>query len=78
MTWEEFLNKKVKEERRVQTNIDCPKCGRKIYWDSTFVLTSFPAKYAYWCSCGWYDYAPFKYEVMKDDKERGNFRVNKV
>lgn len=68
MTWEEFLDKKVEGKYQVQTDIDCPKCGRKIYWDSTIVLTSFPAKYTYWCSCGWCDYAPLKYEVRENDK----------
>ena len=63
MTWDEFLDRKVEEDYtgQVQTNIECPKCGRKIYWDSTIVLTSYPAKYSYWCSCGWNDTAPLRW-----------------
>ena len=70
MTWEEFLDKKVEGfTGQMQTDIDCPKCGRKIYWDSTLVLTSYPAKYSYWCSCGWSDTAPLRWKkVMKNDK----------
>lgn len=55
MTWDEFLNKNIESQHngQVLTDIDCPKCGRKIYFDRTIVLTSYPAKFRYWCSCGW-------------------------
>lgn len=60
MTWDEFLNKDVSNSYngQVLTDIDCPKCGRKIYYDSTIILTTYPDKYKYWCSCGWVDFAP--------------------
>ena len=55
MTWNEFLNKNIEYQHngQVRTDIDCPECGRKIYFDSTIILTTYPAKFHYWCSCGW-------------------------
>lgn len=55
MTWDEFLNKDIESQHtgQVRTDIDCPECGRKIYFDRTIILTSYPSKYRYWCSCGW-------------------------
>lgn len=60
MTWDEFLNENVESALNGQekTDILCPKCGRRIYLDKTVVLTSYPAKYIYWCSCGWRNSAP--------------------
>ena len=55
MTWEEVLNKNIGSNYngQVLTDIICPECGRNIYMDKTMVLTSYPEKYRYWCSCGW-------------------------
>lgn len=53
MTWEELLNQHIKYDGQILTDIDCPKCGRKIYLDDRIVLTTYPAKYYYWCPCGW-------------------------
>lgn len=55
MIWDDFLNKDVSSRYngQIKTDIECPKCGRKIYYDSTKVLTTYPVKYSYWCSCGW-------------------------
>lgn len=55
MTWDEFLNKNIEYQHngQVRTDIVCPECGRKIYFDSTIILTTYPAKFHYWCSCGW-------------------------
>lgn len=55
MMWEEFLDHSVDTEYNGQrkTDIQCPKCGRNIYIDLTVVLTSYPCKYHYWCTCGW-------------------------
>ena len=63
MTWEEFLNEDISSSYngQVQTDIPCPKCGRNIYLDTTIILTSYPGKYGYWCSCGWKGYAPKKW-----------------
>lgn len=64
MTWEEFLDVKVEEDftGQVHTDIECPKCGRKIYLNNMIVLTSYPVKYAYWCSCGWEGTAPLRWK----------------
>lgn len=64
MEWDEFKNKPVDEylTGQVLTDIKCPDCGRNIYWDSTIILTSYPVKYKYWCSCGWSDYAPTEWK----------------
>lgn len=55
MKWEEFLDENIESSYngQIQTDIKCPKCGRNIYLNNTIVLTSYPAKYSYWCSCGW-------------------------
>lgn len=55
MEWSEFLDQNISNNYngQVLTDINCPKCGRKIYYDRTIVLTSYPEKYRYWCSCGW-------------------------
>lgn len=69
MKWEDFLNTglKLDKEGQLETDIECPKCGRKIFFDSTIILTTYPEKYRYWCSCGWVGYAPFKRLVNKDE-----------
>lgn len=63
MTWDELLSMDVasKYNGQVRTDIQCPQCGRYIYLDNTMILTSFPAKYRYWCSCGWTDCAHIKW-----------------
>ena len=56
MTWDEFLDTKIIDATytgQILTDIECPKCGRTIYLDSTRCLSSYPGKYRYWCSCGW-------------------------
>lgn len=55
MTWDELLNMKFENgyDGQVLTDIDCPQCGRKIYLDARIILTTYPGKYSYWCSCGW-------------------------
>lgn len=55
MKWDEFdnANVSVATNGQVQTDIECPVCGKKILWDSRVVLTSLPPKYCYWCPCGW-------------------------
>ena len=56
MKWEEFARKTtecVTYNGQILTNIDCPRCGKKIYYDSRVVLTTSPVQYQYWCECGW-------------------------
>ena len=63
MTWSEFLDKDISNNfnNQILTDIDCPKCGRKIYHDATVVLLTYPSKYKYWCSCGWQSFAHHKW-----------------
>ena len=55
MKWDEFKQQAgtVIIDGQILTDIECPKCGRRIIWDSRVELTSFPPKYYYWCECGW-------------------------
>jgi len=63
MTWDNFLAQNITHnyDEQVKTDIDCPKCGKKIYFDTTVVLTSYPPQYKYWCDCGWCDNAYVKW-----------------
>lgn len=63
MKWNEFLDNKLDFDHtgQIQTDIECPKCGRNIYLNTTIILTTYPAKYSYWCACGWQDCAPTKW-----------------
>ena len=63
MTWSEFLDKNASSgyNGQIQTDIECPECGRKIYLDIMIVLPSYPGKYKYWCPCGWTGYAPTRW-----------------
>lgn len=56
MKWDEFDNNvglAFAADGQVQTDIECPICGKKVLWDSRIVLTSLPPQYSYWCTCGW-------------------------
>lgn len=56
MTWEDFkIEKNFEYNTGFQiTDIECPKCGEKIYMDTTIVLTSIPPKHRYCCmKCFW-------------------------
>lgn len=56
MTWEEFKQEKnFKYNTGFEiTNIECPKCGEKIYKDVTKVLTTYPPMHRYVCmKCFW-------------------------
>ena len=57
MKWEDKIKEDAKVEFfpcRIKTNIECPKCGRKIYKRTDITLTTYPAQYKYECSCGWW------------------------
>ena len=61
MKWDEF-NKMISidtwEETRSQVNIECPKCGAKLFRRNDIVLTSNPPKYQYECDkCNWVGYS---------------------
>ena len=65
MTWDEFLNTPIPQSKgQIETDIECPKCGRNVYLDNTIILTSYPAKYCYWCSCGWSGSGPAKWSKL--------------
>lgn len=56
MKWDEFdngANVSLMASDQVRTDIECPVCGEKVFWDSRVVLTSLPPQYCYWCKCGW-------------------------
>lgn len=61
MNWDEFKENAKKECKGLatteQTDIDCPKCGKKVWKRLDIVLTSFPLQYQYECECGWIGYA---------------------
>lgn len=64
MTWDEWRNKlKIPDDyiTQIETSIECPQCGKHIYFDSTIVLLSNPPQYKYWCECGWVEYSRVKW-----------------
>ena len=59
MTWNDFLLRKLPCDptvTRVKTDIDCPKCGAKIWKRVDRILASNPPQYQYECDCGWTGY----------------------
>lgn len=60
MKWEEFEKQYPQTSSYTnlkETDIDCPRCGKKIFKRLDIVLTSYPAQYQYECKCGWIGYA---------------------
>ena len=56
MKWEEYQKNQLMDDKRdwVETCIECPDCGEKIYKNSTLVLTSMPPQFHYKCfNCNW-------------------------
>lgn len=54
MKWEDFKKEKDDIPQTLQlTDIECPKCGKKIFRRTDVVLTTFPPMYKYECRCGW-------------------------
>ena len=59
MKWEEFKKDRVEKMSKgllnaVETDIECPICGKCIYKDMSLVLTSYPPQHRYFCAeCGW-------------------------
>lgn len=60
MKWED-IEKQYPETwvytNRELTDIDCPKCGKKLFKRTDIVLTSYPPQYQYECECGFVGYA---------------------
>lgn len=74
MKWEQLLDEPIANDYsdQIQTDIECPECGRKIYLDTTIVLTSYPCQYRYWCTCGWSGTAHIKWSKdMRNEVEDG-------
>lgn len=57
MKWEDFKKDVEVYElypQYVPTDIECPKCGKQIYEDTTIEYLTNPPKHDYYCfSCGW-------------------------
>lgn len=62
MTWEEFEKANNDREafwfndKRRLTEIECPKCGQKLYERLDIVLASYPPQRQFECGCGWVGY----------------------
>ena len=60
MKWEEFKNMTTPEpafQNLVKTTIECPNCGKKLFYRNNVVLTTYPAQYQYECECGFVGYS---------------------
>ena len=55
MKWEDYKDQSVSVMplNMVKTDIDCPKCGKKLYKRTDIVLTSYPPQEVFECGCGW-------------------------
>ena len=57
MKWEQYEKqmpiRSIEFEKRTQVDVECPKCGKKIWRRNDIVLTSNPPQYRYECDCGW-------------------------
>lgn len=42
---------------KIQTNIECPKCGEYLFERTDIVLATYPAQYQYECACGFVGYS---------------------
>lgn len=67
--WEDF--EKIYPETSaftnlVQTNIECPKCGKLLFERTDIVLTSYPSQYQYDCACGFVGYSHRDWENKLD------------
>lgn len=61
MTWDEFIEKtnnaiSITVINKEITDIECPKCKRKLYRRTDIVLTTYPPRHQYECECGWIGY----------------------
>ena len=70
MKWERLKDMDVQDSSQIRTDIECPKCWRKIYLDTTVNLTSYPDKYKYWCPCGWIGFSHVKWEGEEQETQR--------
>lgn len=59
MKWEDFKDNypTYTFTNKIQTNIECPKCGKRLFERTDIVLTTYPAQYQYECTCGFVSYS---------------------
>lgn len=62
MKWDEFVKFRTPEiPGHIETDVECPMCGKHIYLDCTVALATYPANYCYVCTCGWHEVSPVKW-----------------
>ena len=70
MKWENFIHYYPNVEiftHRVQTNIECPECGKFLFERKDIVLTGYPLpQYQYECACGFVGYSHRDWETKFD------------
>lgn len=69
LKWEDFKNYYSNADvliNRVQTNIECPECGKFLFERRDIVLTSYPPQYQYECACGFVGYSHKDWENKLD------------
>ena len=57
MKWEEYeklMPSRPEWQPRTQVDVECPKCGKKLWRRNDVVLTTYPEQYKYECDCGWW------------------------
>ena len=61
MKWEQFeeIYPYMLQEftNKAPTDIECPKCGKKLFQRTDIVLASYPPQYQYECECGFVGYS---------------------
>ena len=53
MKWEEYHPEPEYRVKRIRVDVECPKCGNKIWKRLDKIYPSYPPKYDYECDCGW-------------------------
>lgn len=66
MKWEQFEQiypyMLLEFTNKVPTDIECPKCGKKLFQRTDIVLASYPPQYQYECECGFVGYSHARWE----------------
>lgn len=60
MKWEDFERMYSQTQvytNKVKTDIECPKCGKRLFFRNDIVLASYPVKFQYECECGFVGYS---------------------
>ena len=70
MKWNDLkdLEGEVTIDGQVLTDIECPDCGRKIFFDTRTIFTNYPEKYLYWCRCGWVGCSHIRWEAQVNEQ----------